>query len=32
VGVDFETPVTDDYDRAGSEYTGTIDKVTVTLK
>ena len=32
VGVDLETPVSDDYDRAGSKFTGTIDKVTISLK
>ena len=32
VGVDFETPVTPDYDRASSEFTGKIDQVTITLK
>ncbi len=32
VGVDSETPVSEDYNRAGSKFTGTIDKVTITLK
>jgi arylsulfatase len=32
VGVDAETPVTDDYTRASSKFTGTIDKVTINLK
>lgn len=32
VGVDAETPVSEDYTRANSEFTGTIDKVTITLK
>ena len=32
VGVDTETPVSEDYDRASSKFTGTIDKVTITLK
>ena len=32
VGVDGETPVSDTYTRATSEFTGTIDKVTITLK
>ena len=32
VGYDGETPVTDDYTRASSKFTGTIDKVTVNLK
>ena len=32
VGSDMETTVSDSYDRAGSEFTGTIDKVTITLK
>ena len=32
VGRDGETPVTDDYTRASSEFTGTIDKVTINLK
>ncbi len=31
VGVDLETPVSEDYDRASSKFTGKIDKVTVTL-
>ena len=32
VGVDTETPVSDDYDRATSKFTGKIDKVTINLK
>ncbi len=32
VGVDTETPVSEDYDRAGSKFTGTINKVTIRLK
>ena len=32
VGVDAETPVSEDYDRASSKFTGTIDKVTINLK
>ena len=32
VGVDLETPVSTDYDRASSKFTGNIDKVTITLK
>jgi len=32
VGVDPETQVTEDYTSAGSEFTGTIDKVTINLK
>jgi arylsulfatase len=32
VGVDAETPVTDDYTRASSRFTGKIDQVTITLK
>ncbi|MCJ7753760.1 MAG: sulfatase-like hydrolase/transferase, partial [Thermoanaerobaculales bacterium] len=32
VGVDGETPVSESYNRATSEFTGTIDKVTITLK
>ena len=32
VGVDLETPVTDDYNRESSKFTGKIDKVTVNLK
>ena len=32
VGVDLETPVTEDYTRSTSHFTGKIDKVTVTLK
>jgi hypothetical protein len=32
VGVDTETPVSEDYDRASSKFTGKIDKVTITLK
>ena len=32
VGIDKETMVTDDYDRESSEFTGKIDKVTITLK
>ncbi len=32
VGVDLETPVSEDYDRATSKFTGKIDKVTITLK
>ena len=32
VGVDAETPVSDDYDRASSMFTGSIDKVTINLK
>ncbi len=32
VGVDLETPVSDHYDRSSSKFTGTIDKVTISLK
>ena len=32
VGIDAETPVTDDYTRETSEYTGKINKLTITLK
>ncbi len=32
VGVDPETPVSEDYDSASSEFTANIDKVTITLK
>jgi arylsulfatase len=32
VGVDTETPVSEDYDRASSKFTGTIEKVTISLK
>ena len=32
VGVDLETPVTEDYNLASSKFTGTIDKVTINLK
>ncbi len=32
VGNDMETTVSDIYDRAGSEFTGSIDEVTITLK
>jgi arylsulfatase len=32
VGLDAETPVSDDYTRAGSKFTGKIDKVTINLK
>jgi len=32
VGVDLETPVTEDYTLASSKFTGTIDKVTINLK
>ena len=32
VGIDMETTVSDIYSRAGSEFTGSIDKVTITLK
>jgi arylsulfatase len=32
VGIDAETPVTDDYTRASSKFTGIIDKVTISLK
>ncbi len=32
VGVDGETPVSDDYTRATSEFTGTIHKVTISLR
>jgi arylsulfatase len=32
VGVDMETPVSDDYTRATSEFTGKIDKVTIALR
>jgi arylsulfatase len=32
VGVDTETPVSDEYDRESSKFTGKIDKVTITLK
>ena len=32
VGVDSETPVSEDYDRASSKFTGKIQKVLITLK
>ena len=32
VGIDTETPVSEDYTRANSAFTGTIDKVTIQLK
>ncbi len=32
VGLDRETPVSEDYDRGSSTFTGKIDKVTITLK
>lgn len=32
VGLDSETPVSEDYTRASSEFTGMIDKVTINLK
>ena len=32
VGIDMETPVSEEYDRAGSKFTDKIDKVTITLK
>ena len=32
VGVDKETPVSEDYTAKTSEFTGKIDKVTITLK
>jgi arylsulfatase len=32
VGIDTETPVSEDYTRTSSEFTGTIDKVTIQLK
>ena len=32
VGLDSETPVSEDYTRASSEFTGKIDKVTINLK
>ncbi|NQT17649.1 MAG: arylsulfatase, partial [Planctomycetes bacterium] len=32
VGVDTETPVSDEYDRASSQFTGEIGKVTINLK
>lgn len=32
VGIDAETPVSEDYTRATSEFTGKIDKVTINLK
>jgi arylsulfatase len=32
VGIDAETPVSEDYTRASSEFKGTIDKVTIQLK
>jgi arylsulfatase len=32
VGMDAETPVSPDYDRAGSKFNARIDKVTITLK
>jgi arylsulfatase len=32
VGVDMETTVSEEYDRATSKFTGKIDKVTITLK
>ena len=32
VGIDMETTVSDEYDRASSKFTGKIDKVTITLK
>jgi arylsulfatase len=32
VGIDTETPVSEDYTRANSAFTGKIDKVTINLK
>ena len=32
VGVDTETPVSEDYDRMSSKFTGTIDKVVISLQ
>ena len=32
VGVDLETPVSEDYNLASSTFTGTIDTVTINLK
>ena len=32
VGIDLETPVTDDYTRASSKFPGKINKVTIALK
>ena len=32
VGIDMETTVSDEYDRETSKFTGTIDKVAITLK
>ncbi len=32
VGIDTETPVSDEYDRASSQFTGKINKVTINLK
>ena len=32
VGVDTETPVSEDYNRTSSKFTGKIDKVTINLK
>ena len=32
VGIDTETPVTEDYTRASSKFTGTIEKVTINVK
>ena len=32
VGIDTETPVSEDYNRASSRFTGKIDKVTISLK
>ena len=32
VGFDMETPVVDDYTRDGSRFTGTIDKVTISIE
>ena len=32
VGMDLETPVSEEYNRASSKFTGKIDKVTISLK
>ena len=32
VGIDVETTVSDEYDRASSKFTGKIGKVTITMK
>lgn len=32
VGVDAETPVSEDYTRSNSQFTGKIEKVTITTK